>query len=244
MLLIVSGQVGGAVLFSAVALLVGAVQIARRRDSLRPLLPDPPPQGQFRARVSYRRDGLTTGTDEMALVFVDGWLVAEGVRSHFALRGIDVGRITGTGDLTIRLPLADGSDVRLQNIRDREGRVHVPHALFKTWQKRAEVVEGEPTLPPRFVHPQETARWASSIVIGVFLSSLGAFLLQEGWLGFALRQGTWLVGLALTLVGASRWWRLMKVDLCEQKHARQEVLAGQALPLQAPFEEAGDVRVG
>ena len=192
--------------FAAVPFVVGVLLRLKGPDRLAPLLPNPPPQGQFRAQVSYRRDGLTTGTDEMALLFVDGWLVAEGVRSHFALRGIDVGRFTGMGDLTIELPLADGSDIRLQNIRDREGRVHVPHPLFRAWQKRAEVVEGEPTFPPAHPHPQVIAPWAFWSYVasaGIFLPSLIASWLHLGG-GFSEVR----IAFMLMICGASRLlWR-------------------------------------
>ena len=213
----------------------------RRPDDLLPLLPDPPPLGEFRARVSYHRDGMTTGTDEMALVVVDGWLVADGVRSHFALRGIDVGRITGMGDLTIRLPLADGSDVRFQNIRDREGRVHVPHALFKAWQKQAEVVEGEPTFPPARPHPQAMVPWAFWSCVGtagIFLPSLIA-----SWLHADGRFSEVRFAFTLMFFGAS-WlsWRQMerlaRIGRRAEREDERNALAGQAPPLQS-FENPG-----
>ena len=239
--LITYGQVAGAMLTTLLSLLVGAVQTVRHRDRFQPLLPDPPPLGEFRARVSYHRDGMTTGTDEMALLFVDGWLVADGVRSHFALRGIDVGRITGMGDRTIRLPLADGSDVRLQNIRDREGRVHVPHALFKAWQKQAEVVEGEPTFPPARPHPQAMVPWAFWSCVGtagIFLPSLIA-----SWLHLGGRFSEVRIAFTLMFFGAS-WlaWRqihrLAKIRLRVEREDERNALAGQAPPLRS-FEIPG-----
>ena len=200
-----------------------------RPDDLQPLLPDPPALGEFRARVSYHRDGMTTGTDEMALLFVDGWLVAEGVCSHFALRGIDVGRITGMGDLTIRLPLADGSDVRLQNIRDREGRVHVPHALFKAWQKQAEVTEGEPTLPPRFVHPKVFSYWIAWLVCGFVVAAIPNATKLFLDIREVYKIPFLLVGSGIAFYSGRRIFRLTDLLIGAGKEARERLPEGASM---------------
>ena len=196
--LVVWGQVLGAVLLTAVSILVGTIQIVRGRDSLGPLLPDPAPQGQFRARVLYRRDGLTTGTDEMALVVVDGWLVAEGMRSHFALRPVDVGfspRIVGD---SYALWLTDGSWLAFRGLDERGRRI------IKAWREFEKDPPGEPTFPPRFVHPQVFAKWTAWLVCGFVvgaipngtkpfldiqqLAALPFFLVGGGLMFFSLRR--------------------------------------------------------
>ena len=209
MLLIVSGQVGGAVLFLVVALLVGAVQIARSRDSLRPLLPDPPPQGQFRAWVSYRRDGLTTGTDEVALVVVDGWLVAEGVRSHFALRPTDVGfspRLVGD---SYALRLTDGSWIAFRGLDERGRRI------VKAWREFENDPPGEPTFPPAGPSLPECARagaWAIAGFALITLPSLVATLLRLGT-GFAeIKIGVALLGAAMGCLSGRKINRLLEIQ--------------------------------
>ncbi len=139
---------------------------ARASDRLRALLPDPPPPGQFRAQVAYRRDGVTTGRDEMALTVVDGWLYAEGLRSHFALRPEDVATTPGKMGEDYALALTDGSKVVLNALEDRDRRA------LEGWRKYEKRPEGEPTFPPARVHPREVARrgawlWFSIMVFGL-----------------------------------------------------------------------------
>jgi len=121
------------------------------------LLPDPAPRGQFLASVAYHREGVRTGKDEMALVVVDGWLYAEGVRSHFALRNTDVREARNALEvLQAKLILDDGSEISSQ-----AGTATSQACGVVQRRRKAEPAEGEPIFPPAQVHPQEMARWAA-----------------------------------------------------------------------------------
>ena len=160
-------------------LLSEGLRYLRFPDRLAPLLPDPAPEGQFRVSVEYRRDGIVTGRDEMALTTVDGWLHAEGVRSYFALRPEDVRRLkidsTTQVDLSrrARFVLSDGGEIWLSRIDD------LADVALSRWHRPRESMAGEPTFPPARVHPQELARWTSWMAMGLvcMFLSLGLRLL-------------------------------------------------------------------
>lgn len=129
-------------------------------DRLALLLPIPAPPGQFQSSVVYRRNGVATGRDEVALVVVDGWLVGEGVRSHFALRRKDVRDLRTGSDHTGHLVLPDQGEIRLSGIDD-SARI----TLERWWQSNV-LGGGAPTLPPMRVHPQEWARQRAKLLFG------------------------------------------------------------------------------
>ncbi len=179
-------------------------------DLLGPLLPDPAPPGQVRASVCFRRRGLTTGSDEMALVVVEGWLYAEGVRSHFALRRQDVREMATASDRKGWTKHVDGSEIRLSGIGDPA------RIVLERWRCRPTLIEGEPTFPPARVHPREFARWQAWSMAGAMIwpvLNFGGALVSSGAEG---RLGLMLLGLAVggfvAAVGAVRFRRLLRIE--------------------------------
>lgn len=138
----------------------------RTQDALATLLPEPAPEGQFRGFATYRHGDVVLGGDPVALVLVDGWLHAEGVRSHFAVSAEDVREVTESWDDTrTTLALREGSEISLAGI-GREG-----HRLVERWHRARIATDGESTFPPSAVHPQQFARWASYVVFGLVLQA-------------------------------------------------------------------------
>lgn len=203
-------------------------------DPLRNLLPDPPPPGQFRASVAYRRDGVQTGTDEMALTVVDGWLYAEGVRSHFSFRREDVRDLRTGSDRRGRLALPDGAEVLLAGIDDAARIV-----LERWWQSKA-LGGGAPTFPPASVHPEEYAKRTMGMI--------ASFLpLLTGFLGWSLSHDP-IVGSLIGVVGffsfmilgaraGDRLGRLARIGRQSNAGAERDALTEQVPPLQGPAEE-------
>ena len=209
-------NVGAGFLWVSASCFVGALASKLKRPNrLSELLPDLPPLGEFRARVSYHRDGMTTGTDEMALVVIDGWLIGEGVRSHFALRPEDVPTSWVPSDgarafaatqgadygakRAIRLRLSDGGEIRLRGLEA------AAFESVRTWMQ-ADSPKGEPTFPPAHPHPQALVPWAFwsyGASAGIFLPLFIASWLHLGG-GFSEVR----IAFMLMICGASRLlWR-------------------------------------
>lgn len=190
-------------------------------DRLRELLPEPPPEDQFRAFVTYRRKGLTTGTDAVALTFVHGWLHAEGVRSGFSLRAEDVGHPPSWSDRAGCLILPDESDICLNGL-DYDAR-----SALAAWSGAREKVQGSPTLPPATVHPAQFARWGAYAVAGMAIRHAGSWFRgsKEGeWGRVVLHHGLHLVGLILVLFAVYRLWRLNEINGEAKRAEREDVV--------------------
>ncbi len=187
-----------------------------RPDDLAPMLPDPAPEGQFRTKVEYRQKGLATGRDEMALTVVDGWLHAEGVRSHFALRPEDVWKLTTGSDRRGSLVLSDGSEVRLEGLDDPA------RIVLQRWHRPDRWMESEPTFPPARIHPQELARRKVNAVVLAGAIGLPRFLAGlfplHSLAGALVKFGSFIIVLIGMIVVWQRFWRLMQLE-AEAHHA-------------------------
>lgn len=159
---------------SALALLIAnTLRLAWRPDALRPLLAEPAPEGQFRAVVEYRKDGLVTGRDQMAVTAVDGWLVGEGVRSSFAVRSEDVTRLRNQRRWSrSMLWLANGTQMSVA------GRGQEAHPALIAWRIGSDRPEGEPVFPPAKSHPQEVGRAIGLALAGIVSIATAALLLS------------------------------------------------------------------
>lgn len=187
-------------------------------DRLKELLPEPAPEDQFRATVAYRRKGLTTGTDVIALTFVHGWLHAEGVRSGFSLRARDVRHPPSWSDRAGCLILPDESEIHLNGL-DYDAR-----SALAAWSGAREKVQGEPTMPPATVHRAQFARWGAYFLTGLVAKLASSWFrgAEKGdWARVILHQGLWFLGLILTLLAVYRLWRLNEVHE-EAKKAQPE----------------------
>lgn len=196
----------------AVKVVAGGVGALTIRDDLKPLLTDPAIQGQFRALVTYRREEVITGRDEMALTVVDAWLVAEGVRSEFAIRPQDVRSVPGALGEGYALALSDGSKISLRGLPDRGRRV------LDAWRQYEVCTGGEPTFPPARVHPQERARWKAWTCYGLTIIVVSVALPQalrvEGLIAIFWPLSHWLGG-ALIFGANRRLTQLNEVHRCK-----------------------------
>ena len=197
---------------AAIPFVAGNLLRLERPNQLASLLPAPPPPGQFKAAVTYRRQGIATGRDEMALTVVDGWLVGEGVRSDFALRAEDVAFVRAGAGGRLWLSLGDGTDLVLCG-------VHREETLERWWAAKAPV-EGEPTFPPARAHPQELAR-RTAWLFGMAAVCIVVF----GWVGYVVPKGVGRFGLMVAscgIVGAvmarvsNLYGRLVEIDQAEK----------------------------
>jgi hypothetical protein len=204
-------------------LIHGVLRAFFSRDDLRPMLPEPAPADQFRGSVIFLRDGMTTGTDDVALTVVDGWLFVEGTRSHFSLAARDIGRLQTWSDRTGLLTLSDGSEVKLLGIPN-EARI-----ALEAWHRSQVEPLGKSSFPPASVHRQQFARWASYCVLGFFFSQIAdnfPWGTHVGLAYFVGRYGSWLLALCFALIGFWRVWRLMMINArMSQRAAANEVPA-------------------
>lgn len=191
----------------------------RRRDALAPLLSEPAPAGQFRARVAYRREDVLLGRDSMSLTFVEGWLYAEGTRSTFALRAVDVREMPGRFEVGCALRLTDGSVVSLGGLQDRDRRA------LEAWHRAGEVPEGKPTFPPAKPRLDEVARWLIWSFGGAGLFLLAGFANSFFPRSFPLHQTSFLVGLFGAVAFALGGSRLNRLVAITTRARRQEALA-------------------
>lgn len=148
--------------------------------------------------------------------------------------------LSGKFDLGCVLTLTDESRIDLGSPGDQERRA------LEAWHGTEVQPAGEPTFPPAKAHPQEVARWTTNAVAGFVIVKLSDHVsllgLKESWLLLCLKQGTWLLGLVLLIIGARRLWQVEKINLRAKDVDRRDPLAGQASPLQGPAEEV-EVRV-
>ena len=211
-----------AILLIPVLFVSAGLELRRARRRLRALLSDPAPEGQFLASVAYRRGGVTTGRDEMALCMVDGWLVAEGVRSSFALRTSDVLRPEASmdgGEPSLRL--VDGSEIFVSDLNARE------KESFRAWLRDRRPIGGGAVFPPARAHPQEIARWWAWIVASVAVAGAGGILVAlfvpKGPVHLGALLAAWGIG------GGTAKWAFAMLDRLRQ-------IVGQAPPLQRDVE--------
>ena len=225
-----SGSVVRATGTVVLAVAAGTLRLARARDDLAPLLPDPAPEEQFRAAVRYHRGPLVTGRDEMALVVVDGWLHAEGARSYFALRPEDAVRLGTRPDHQAWVELSDGSVIHF------EGLGAPARAALERWHDPDRWMDGEPVFPPADPSLEECARWGARGVAGTFLifvPNIVAAYLHWGSRFADLRFAGALIAFGIACWSRSRLGRLAEIA---REIARQKALAGQAPPLQRDVE--------
>ncbi len=203
--------IAGFQLFALFAIVAMMIRKRKTPDRLAALLPEPAPKGQFRATISYHRDRMITGRDEMALTFVDGWLYAEGLRSNFSLRAEDISKLRTGSDRTGMLWLVDGSELRILGMSD-EGRV-----ALERWYRAKLPVLGVSTFPPHLVHVQQYSRWYA-------YGYLGAVLLAFEFFGTFPIHGIHTIGrfpllsivagviASWSIVGWKRVFKLAKID--------------------------------
>lgn len=172
----------------------------REPDRLAGLLPDPAPSEQFRTRVIYKREEMVTGCDEVALTVIDGWLVAEGVRSYFALRPQDVIWLSIGSISNGLLVTTDQGEIRLHALGE------AAQGMIKRWHQPRSPIEGQPIFPPARAHPQEEARWRIWMVAGVAMVTVLPIemLLSRGSIADALACASFVVGLIVFVFGSAK----------------------------------------
>lgn len=201
--------VGGGATFVLAALAFCAVLSAAfpsREEN--PPFAEPSPCPVFAGTVEILRDGALLGEDRAIVTLSDGWLLAEGHRTTFALRRNDVSHLAHEdgvevlwldGGLELRLKchrIRDAGGERPYSFRDHPG-AKVRFAGFEhdlgDWH-RGEFAVGEPTMPPDRPHPSSFARSSLDLAVAAAGSAtalamlfalgplwgLGAFFLTPG----------------------------------------------------------------
>ena len=160
----------------------GALVLLVPRPPRGPALAEPSPGPAFVGRVEVRRGGAFLGEDEVAVTFVDGWMVVEGLRTAFSLSGVDV---LGTARSDPRqLALTDGTALRFRLVPQILSRSAVPFsAELARWRERP-VALGEAVLPPDRPHPGAATRVATEAFVALFGTLAGftvTVLAGFGW---------------------------------------------------------------
>lgn len=218
-----SGLIGLAVGTAAFMFLVNGARALLQRDRLQPLLLAPAPEGQFRANAVYGRGRLVTEEDEMALTVVDGWLIGEGLRSHFALRPEDVLRFRTRPNWRTQLMLKDQSEIRLL------GTLGSAQATLEEWHSLAALPVGESTFPSMFVHSKQFSLWIGWMVMGFLIMAIPNVVkpfshLPAELIDFALALGT-----GVLFFSGRRFFRLVDLMTEARKDAVARITQGSSI---------------
>ncbi len=188
----------------------------------------PPDVGEsFRVSLSIRDTfGRTTGRDNGWLIFSEGWILFEGVRTEFAITRGESYRWPTAAAFGLRLE--DGRNVVI-SVAPNAGLEKRLNQAFRAWEA-APIPDGEAMLPPREVHTEIYARRHGFWILGGAFA--GAGIASGAWDGSRPEIALATIALTGSLVGMSHSARQLRTALARTPlSARGSTLAESIMPV-------------
>lgn len=157
----------------------------------------PSPLDTYPVSVELFRHGVSTGSDEAIVVFADGWLHIEGLRTMFSLRPCDLLACQANDG---RLTLCGGQEIHFRPL-EPTGLLRSFEATLLRWQS-AGSPDGEPVLPPLHIHPRPQGLAMAGILFGL--------LLLGGAVALGLGVQSWIALAAAFVIGVCGLWRFVR----------------------------------